>query len=45
MKARFPAYARNPYLSELSRARRLAFDLLEKKRYGALALLFRIKGN
>ena len=45
MQEHFPHYACNPYLNELSRARRVAFRLLEKRRYGLLYLLFRIKGN
>ncbi len=41
----FPDYRDNVYLGELSRLRKLAFSLLEKRRYGLLRLLFRIKGN
>lgn len=45
MRANFPGYQNNPYLKELSKPRRLAFSLLEKKRYGTLYLLFRAKGH
>ncbi len=45
MDRQFPDYRSNPYLGELSRARRLAFSLLEKRHYGALYLLFRAKGK
>ena len=45
MRTHFPDYQSNPYLAELSKPRRLAFSLLEKRRYGALSLLFRIKGS
>ena len=45
MEQEFPGYCSNCYLGELSKARRLVFALLEKKRYGTLALLFRIKGH
>ena len=45
MNHNFPGYASNPYLGELSKPRKLAFSLLEKRRYGALYLLFRAKGN
>lgn len=41
----FPGYAQNPYLKELSRARRLAFSLLRGGHYGTLYALFRIKGH
>ena len=45
MKKNFPDYAKNPYLCELTRPRKLAFSLLEKRQYGLLYLLFRIKGH
>ena len=45
MRRNFPNYPANPYLGELSRPRKLAFSLLEKRRYGTLYLLFRAKGN
>ncbi len=45
MRRNFPAYQSNPYLGELSKPRKLAFSLLEKRRYGVLYLLFRAKGN
>lgn len=45
MRRQFPNYAKNPYLGELSKARCLAFRLLEKRQYGLLYLLFRVKGN
>lgn len=40
----FPQYKRNKYLSRLSRSQRLVFRLLEKKQYGLIALLFKLKG-
>lgn len=45
MQRNFPDYRSNPYLGELSRPRKLALALLEKRRYGILYLLFRVKGS
>ena len=45
MQQNFPDYRENPYLEELSKARRLAFSLLEKRQYRTLWLLFRLKGQ
>ena len=45
LRTQFPNYRNNPYIKELSKPRRLAFSLLEKRRYGALYLLFRAKGS
>ena len=45
LRTQFPDYRNNPYIKELSKPRRLAFSLLEKRRYGALYLLFRAKGG
>ncbi len=43
-KRRFPDYKKNKYLYKLGRNRRLLFWLLERRLYGAAALLFKIKG-
>ena len=45
MQQNFPDYRENPYLEELSKARCLAFSLLERRQYWALWLLFRFKGQ
>lgn len=45
MKKNFPQYRSNPYFSEISKPRKLAFSLLEKNGYGMLYTLFRIKGH
>ena len=45
LRKEFPDYKKNPYLSEISGARKLAFRLLEMKQYKILALLFRIRGE
>lgn len=41
----FPDYKKNPYLTELSGARKLAYKLLEIKQYRVLSLLFRLRGQ
>lgn len=41
----FPDYRQNPYLSQLPRARKLAFHLLERRRYRLLRFLFRMKNR
>lgn len=45
LQTHFPDYRSNPYLNQIPTLRKLAFRLLEKKRYKTLRLLFRIKGN
>lgn len=43
MRQHFPDYARNPYLSRLDRNKALVFRLLQRRWYGAVRLLFRLK--
>lgn len=45
MERSFPDFRANPYLSRLSRSKRLAYSLLLKKRYRTVRLLFRIKNR
>ncbi len=40
----FPDYRQNPYLGRLGKKRRLLLALLERRMYGAVAGLFRLKG-
>lgn len=44
MQDAFPDYKRNRYLSRLSRSQRMLLSLLDKKQYGLIALLFKVKG-
>lgn len=44
IESAFPDYKKNKYLCRLSRKQRLLWGLLEKKRYGLIALLFKLKG-
>lgn len=41
----FPDYRQCKYLSRLSRSHKLLLSLLEKRMYGAIALLFKLKGR
>lgn len=43
MEEKFPAFRENPYLSQLPRSKKLVYRLIEKKHYGTLALLFRLR--
>lgn len=43
LKETFPDYRENKYLYRLGRNKKLVFDLLEKKRYRTIALLFKVK--
>ena len=45
LRKEFPDYKKNPYLAELSGARKLAYKLLEIKQYRVLSLLFRLRGQ
>lgn len=45
MQKNFPEYSKCPYISRESRARQLAFRLLELRQYGLLRLLFRFRPN
>ncbi len=45
MRRNFPGFERNRYVPQLPRMRRLAFELLCKKRYRTVRTLFRIKGK
>lgn len=45
LRERFPDYKKNPYLSQLPNARKLAFHLLELRQYRLLRLLFRLQGK
>lgn len=45
LKKEFPDYKKNPYLSSLTKPRKLVFRLLEMKQYKLLALLFRVYGE
>lgn len=40
----FPAYRQSRYLPRLTKNQRLLFELLEKKQYWLIALLFKLKG-
>lgn len=44
LRENFPEYRKSVYLSRLGRNRRLIFSLLEKKMYGLVYLIFKIKG-
>ena len=41
---KFPHYRQNKYIARLSRSQRLVLGLLERKQYGLIALLFKLKG-
>lgn len=41
----FPDYRKNPYLDQMPRAKRLVFQLLERRRFGMLRFLFRLKNH
>lgn len=43
-RERFPAWKQNKYLPRLPRLKRLALRLVERRQYGLLRLLFRLKG-
>ena len=45
MEKNFPHFRENPYLDKLDRNKRLAFNLLDKKRYRTVRLLFRLKNK
>lgn len=44
VEERFPGWRQNPYLPKLGGKRRLLLSLLQKKWYGAVSLLFKLKG-
>ena len=43
MTEHFPDYVQNPYLYLLDKNKKLVFDLIRRRRYGAVRLLFKIK--
>lgn len=43
LESRFPDYRKNPYLGKLSFQRRLLLFLLQRRQYGMIILLFKIK--
>ena len=45
MRAAFPKYRENPYVCQMSRSRKLALWLVEKRCYLLLRLLFRLKNG
>lgn len=44
LRERFPDYRRNPYLSRLTRNERILLFLLERRQYGLIRLIFKLKG-
>ncbi len=44
VQEQFPEYRQNPYLSTLTGNQKIILSLLEKKLYGAVALIFKVKG-
>lgn len=44
VEEKFPDYRENKYLARLSKGQKLLWRLLEKKRYGGIQLLFKLKG-
>ena len=45
MEKNFPRFRGNPYLDRLDGNKRLAFKLIDKKRYRTVRLLFRLKNK
>lgn len=44
VRERFPAYRKNKYVCRLTRNQRMALVLVDRKLYGIVAMLFRIRG-